>query len=230
MSSHQSRWHKWQRGQALVEYWPTLPIAIAIMLSASLITSFITNSFQQTIDGISGTGLTCVGAEETDAETEGPSYADLGGHSVQLTGYQYDPDEDVTRVSYQVTSIDKPAISHWILGLPVDLESITSIEGENKIEWGYDSTTGITGVKFDTGYNPGGKTELSPDLSGYMLVSVSARSSTETRTLFITLSGHYELTITDLGLKAGTDTYTGQIVAPVQVAPEETEDGACPSE
>lgn len=228
MNSHKSRWHTWQRGQALVEYWPTLPIAIAIMLSASLITSFITDSFQKTIGGIEGTGLACAAEAETDAETEGPSYANLGGHSVQMTGLQYDPETDVTRVSYQITSVNKPAISHWILGLPAELQGLIEVEGEDSIEWGLDPTTGISGLKFDTGFEPE-EAALSPDLSGYVLVGLHLREDTEVRNVYLMLAGHYELTIVNVGIKAGTETHTGEIVAPVaQVTEEEVVDPTCP--
>ncbi|HML21462.1 MAG TPA: hypothetical protein PKD09_07440 [Aggregatilinea sp.] len=225
--SQKSRWYKWQRGQALFEYWPTLPIAIAIMLSAGALTSFISNSFQKTVIGIEGTGLTCAPAMETDAETEGPSYAALGDHTVQMTGYQYDPEEDVTRVSYQVTSGKKPTISHWTLGIPVAFQSITSVEGDTKLEWGDDPTIGLSGLKFDTGYE---SAALPSGLEGYSLVSMSYRVDDGlTRNIYLTLEGHYELSIVNLGVKAGTGTYTGEIVAPVTpyTEPEETADPSC---
>ena len=84
MSHKGSRWFRWQRGQALAEYWPTIPIGIAIMLSASVLTGFVTRSFEKTIQGFESSGLDCpVG---TSAEEEGPSTADMGGPKVEFSG------------------------------------------------------------------------------------------------------------------------------------------------
>lgn len=183
------------------------------MLSASVLTSFVTSSFEKTIQGFESSGLDCpVGIS---AEEEGPSTADLGGHKVEFISSNYDEENDVTRVGYKVTSHDKPAISHWILAFPPELWPLLEVEGEGKIEYGVDPSTGINGVKMDTGFDPkeGGKKTFNPDLGGIMLTGTSARRATEVREVYFSLVGHYELTVVQIGLKAGGSVFLGTIVA-----------------
>ena len=92
---------------------------------------------------------------------------------------------------------------------------LLKVEGEKKVEFGLDPTTGLSGVKMDTGFEPkgGGKKTFNPDLEGIMLTSASARSEVEVREVFFSLAGHYELTVVQIGLKAGGDVFLGTIVA-----------------
>jgi hypothetical protein len=108
-------------------------------------------------------------------------------------------------------------------------------------EWGTDPTTGVTGIKFDTGYG-GGKEAEEPETpkapktpggkktsSFISLVSSRLQSAeTDSRTILLTMGGYFDWEIVDLGLKAGTESYVSQITAPVASAePPSDEDQEC---
>jgi hypothetical protein len=142
-------WWRLQSGQALVEYWPTIPAAVMIMIAASAIVMPLGNMFEKTADGLSGI--------ECDAPVGGPTVTDLdGGHRIEVTSSVYDPDTDRTTVSFKVSSGDKPSISHWVLGIDEDTADKIVDTNEAFENWGTDPTTGKTGIKFDTGYDGGG--------------------------------------------------------------------------
>jgi hypothetical protein len=88
---------------------------------------------------------------------------------------------------------------------------------------GTDPTTGLTGVKFDTGYESGGRGKGKASLTDIVLVSSNhGVHNEEVRDVFLTLGGYFEWDYTDLGVKAGTETYTSVISAPS--APAEYDD------
>ncbi len=242
MKQHGAGWIKWQRGQALTEYSVLVPAGIFIMLMAGLVVQFIVGGFEKTVQGLNpATGLEC--EVEPEAKQEGPEVAPLGCHSVQLVGRSYDEANDRTTAAYQVTSACDPSISHWTLGLPAELRG-NVVRVSEQYEWGTDATTGVAGIKFDTGYETGGggdkDTEVDPVVppgrdkdkdkdkksaaDGYALTSFSSvplvpyyqTDTSDSRTVIITLAGYYQWDVVTVGLKAGTELYYSEITAPVQ--------------
>ncbi len=231
------KWWRWQRGQAMAEYWVTIPVGIIIMLAASGLAQFVTGGLTQTVEGLQNPGgLTCeVTPDEAD---EGPDYAQLDCHSVQLVSKSYDEATDQTTLAYQVTSACDPAISHWILGLPPGVAKNIISSSEPYIEHldTPDPTTGAYGIKFDTGYDEGGgggggggKGKGKKSADTIMLVGLNQSTSpTESRTIFLTLGGYYEWEIVEVHVKAGTEHYESVITAPVSAAdPSDTAEDEC---
>ena len=217
----QSRWYKWQRGQAFMEYWPTIPAAIIIMLAASSLVQFINGSILQTVDYLNPTGLECPEQEEQE---EGPTEAVLDCHTIELVGRSYDEENDRTTVAYKVTSGCDPAISHWMLGAPAWLAD-KIVSASEKWEYVTDPTTGLTGIKFDTEYGTS-KKEKSSLLDGIMFASATyelpttllqAETNEDSRTVLLTLGGHFDWGITEVRIKAGTETHSSTITAPIEI-------------
>lgn len=216
-----TRWFRWQRGQALAEYWPTIPAAIAIMLAGGLLVNFVTGTLLTTVDYLETGGLECSDQTPEDVE-EGPTVANPGPHKIELVSRSYDEENDTTTVTYRVSSQADPSISHWILGIPrgVDLKGV---QGESKWEWvTNDKKTGATGLKFDTGY-----AAVPDELDGLSLVSYPTRRI-EDRVVILTLGGYYQWDTTPVAVKAGGDAYTTVITAPVRIIERESSDaGEC---
>jgi hypothetical protein len=180
MKLRPSRWLKWQSGQAMAEYWVTIPGSIMIMLS----------------------------------------------------------ENDRTTVAYEVTSGCDPAISHWTLGLPDGLRDKVLSTSE-AYEWGVDPNTGVSGIKFDTGYDVGGGggggKGKGKAMGGVMLASFNRNSAStlpapvtmDSRTVLITLSGYYDWSLTEVAIKAGTEIYHSVITAPTTPADPEEEQDQC---
>lgn len=148
-NQQESGWHRWQRGQAMVEYWPTIPVGIMVMITAGALAGPITNAFQSACDGLSASDTSSV-----------PTATDLnGGHHIEVVSSTYDGIN--TTVIFRVSSGDQPSISHWVLGIDaataVRLVSATSEIGDEAPAWtDNDPTTGAVGIKFDIGYEGGG--------------------------------------------------------------------------
>ncbi len=210
------RGERMQRGQALSEYWPTIPAGVMIMLSASLIVGFVTGALHQAVTGLTTSGLEC--EEETSEVSEGPTYAQAGCHSVELIAKNYDPGTDRTTITYRVTSCDKPSISHWLLALPEAVKNLILATSE-PYSWGKDPKTGLTGIKFDTGYEVSYRGED----SGIVLVAypLPPPPDTASRDVIITLAGYFDFQVTYLGVKAGTEIYYSTISAPVAASTAE---------
>jgi hypothetical protein len=237
MKLRPSRWFKWQSGQAMAEYWVTIPGSIMIMLAAAALVQFITGGLLRTWEGLTPNGgLDC--EVQPEEEDEGPEYAQLGCHSVQLVARYYDSETDRTTVAYEVTSGCDPAISHWTLGLPDGLRDKVLSTSE-AYEWGVDPNTGVSGIKFDTGYDVGGGgggggggKGKGKAMGGVMLASfnrgsaspLSAPVTMDSRTVLITLSGYYDWTLTEVAIKAGTEVYHSVITAPTTPADPEEQD------
>ena len=214
MKPRESRWIKWQRGQALMEYWPTIPASIIIMLMASGIATWFNKSILQTVDYLNPTDLRC---EEPVDEEEGPDTAYLDCHTIELVTNTYDEVNDQTTVGYKVTNGCDPDISHWVLGFPPGLVD-KIVASSEKYEYGTDPNTGVTGLKFDTPYGTGKPSKETHSLNGLMLASRSLTPSTsDSRTVLLTLAGHYDWSITEVTIKAGTETYHSTITAPVAI-------------
>lgn len=140
-------WQRLESGQALVEYWPTLPAAVMVVISAAAVVGPIGDAFRNTADGLSG--IEC----EVAAPQTQPTYTDLeGGHRIEVTSYFYDESTDRTTLSFKVSSGNQPSISHWVLGLDEETASRIVDTNEAYESWGLDPTTGKYGIKFDTGY------------------------------------------------------------------------------
>jgi len=238
MKLRPSRWFKWQSGQAMAEYWVTIPGSIMIMLSAAALVQFITSGLLHTWEGLTFRGgLDC--EVQPEEKEEGPEYAQLGCHSVQLVARYYDEATDRTTVAYKVTSGCDPSISNWILGLPPSLQG-KILSTSEAYTWTFnDPNAGITGIKFDTGYGDsgggGGGKGKGKAMGGVMLASFDrglassllAPATEDSRTVLITLAGYYEWGITEVSIKAGTQVYHSVITAPTAPADPEEEQDKC---
>jgi len=144
-----SYWHRLQRGQAMVEYWPTFPVGIMVMIAASALVGPVGQAFQVTSNHLNG----ICDYDTTPTAT----YTDLdGGHRIEVVASNYDEDNDRTTVTFRVSSGDSPAISHWVLGIDEDTANRIVASSEAHEDWGLDPTTGKEGIKFDIGYGDGG--------------------------------------------------------------------------
>lgn len=93
------KWHNLESGQALMEYWPTIPAAIMIIISAGLIVSFLRGSFSQTADALNRVNDEICETDEN--EESGPGSTIVGDKLVELVGVNYDGTN--TTVTYRVT-------------------------------------------------------------------------------------------------------------------------------
>jgi len=123
------------------------------------------------------------------AEVGVPVY--VGPHLIVFNGKTYDPALDRSTWSYTVTSVGSPAISHWILGLCLPDHVVTAASPTNWIIVDPDKFTGVSGIKWDQGFD----TETTIDFS-------------------VTLVGDWDVEPVDVGIKAGQLTYTGTIDGP----------------
>ncbi|MBZ0300359.1 MAG: hypothetical protein K8J31_11480 [Anaerolineae bacterium] len=202
----ESWWRRLQHGQAMVEYWPTLPAGVMVMISAAAIVGPIQRAFQTTADSMSG--ITCeappaVGPMETDLD---------GGHHIEVVSSNYNGSE--TTVVFRVSSGDSPSISHWVLGIDKETADKILYSSEAYESWGTDPTTGKTGIKFDTGYEgtggsggSGGSGKGGPK-KARVIHTFSPRMNTyvETRDIVLTLSGYVDFVETvEVTTKAGSD-------------------------
>jgi hypothetical protein len=194
-----------------MEYWPTIPAAIIIMVAGATIASFLGNSFRTTAEYLDP-GLKC--EAQPEEPFEGSDQAQLGCHTIELVGRSYNEEYDRTTVAYKVTSVCSPSISHWVLGFPSSLAGKV-VSSSEAYEWVVDPKTGVAGLKFDTGYGGGRRT-----YGGVMLVDFF-RQTGDSRTVLLTLAGHFDWSMTDVAVKAGTEVYTSTITAPVTVYQEE---------
>ncbi len=225
-----------QPGQALLEYNVLIPIGILIALMAGAIGAFLTDSFQQTADGLQPEAQDCEegdpGSNEND--TQGPNYATMAGHSVTLTSHVYNEATKTTSITYRVTSSGDPSISHWILALPSNILSKV-VSASEAYEIGTDPTTGVTGIKFDRGFESSGGSGNTGNGNngnngngnkrsdaGIVLVSAPRQPRlAETRDIMIMLVGDFEWNGVTVAIKAGTQTYSSTITAPVRIKEEE---------
>ncbi|MCB9451111.1 MAG: hypothetical protein H6672_06705 [Anaerolineaceae bacterium] len=213
--SFKERLHRLQSGQALVEYWPTIPVAIAIMVGASILVGAVGNAFLKTANGLEGY---CKPETEQEVET----VANIFNHTIEASARVYDPNTNRTTIAFTVTSGSQPSISHWILGVPKGVADHV-ISTSEAWEWvDSDPTTGMAGMKFDTGYestdptdgndggnNKGGKKNASIRQPIYAKtlspVMAAAFFELETRVISITLDGNYQFGAVTVTTKAGSD-------------------------
>ena len=103
MNERKSRWFRWQSGQAMSEYWVTIPSSIIILLSAAALVQFIIGGLLQTVHGLDrNTGLNC--ENQPEEQKEGPEYTQLDCYNVQLVAQSYDQVSDRTTAAYKVTA------------------------------------------------------------------------------------------------------------------------------
>ncbi|GAB4418606.1 MAG: hypothetical protein Kow00106_14650 [Anaerolineae bacterium] len=232
----------------MAEYWVTIPAGIIIMLAAAGVVQFITNGLTQTVEGLEYTGSVACAVTTPDEDT-GPVYADLSGHTVELVMNVYDEETDTTQIAYLVTSGGRHDISHWVLGLPPGVAKHIIWTSEPWVDHTTkaDPTTGMFGIKFDTGYDSSGDSGDPGDSgdagdsgggakppkdkpgkkksdAGIVLTGYSAREA-DSRLVVIHLAGYFEWDITDLGVKASTEVFMGTITAPARQADPPSDDG-----
>lgn len=213
------RWTRLQRGQALVEYWATLPAAVAIIFTASLVVNYLNNAFLKTANGLDRYCST----QTQFADMTAPIFQ----HSIESSAASYDAATNRTTVAYTVTSGTQPAISHWILGMPKGVADHILQASESWVWMDADPTTGAMGVKFDTGYNPTGGTGTGSNMGNgkkssnkVHYLSPMLQTATEVRVITITLEGPYQFGNLTVTLKAGnTQIGTGTVSGPI--APKE---------
>ncbi len=217
MNRKRSRWFRWQRGQAMAEYWVTIPAGIIIMLSAAAIVQFVTGGLSRAVEGLEYTGDMECEMSVPDEHT-GPLYTDVedSGHTIQVTLDQYDEETDTTTIAVEVTSGGRHAISNWVLALPPEVyNNIISSSEEYEIVKP-DPNSGLYGIKFDTGYDgdsDGGKPPKKKSASEIVLVGYNLRAA-DSRTIILSLAGYYQWDITELSVKAAGDVFYGTITAP----------------
>ncbi len=221
-------WKRLQRGQALVEYWPTLPAAVAVMIGAAIIVGFLNTSFLKTLNGLESYCKT----SETTTTT-----AEMHNHRIEASAAVYDPVTNRTTVAFTVTSGSKPSISHWVLGLPKGVAAHI-IQWSEPWSWtDYDPTTGAVGVKFDNPYEAddegGGKGKNKAGTSGIVLASytrlVAAETSggTAVRVISLTLDGNYQFGTITVTTKAGSDQIgVSEISGPIARLDDKSDDGS----
>ena len=223
-----ARGERMQRGQALVEYWPTIPASIAILLMASLVTQFIIGSVEKTVSGLTNAGLDCeVQTSEESAGWADTAFFEDAAHTIELVTGVHDSATDTTTVTYKITSVDdkdNKEISHVVFALPPEVyDKLISVDwAYGAVEWGLDPTTGVTGLKLE--WDGGGGDEVETEGGGgppgggkpkkYPIERFLA-STTDSRLVIITLAGYFDWDATTLtAVKAGPYVYTTTIAAP----------------
>lgn len=232
MNSKESKWQKLERGQALMEYWPTIPAAIAVMIMAGIVANWVNAAFLTTQNSLVRTGLpaeVCDTVEEEDtADDKTDDKSEMGDHVITLVGKNYDADTDTTTIVYRVKSGPKPSISHWVLGLPKEVaDNVTFPKDGETGKWeDSDPTTKIAGIKFDEGYEVKEVTRMTDttirfgSARGTVLTSYTG----DLREISMILSGSYTYEPVPVTIKAGGEVYSSTISAPVATATPEPED------
>lgn len=226
-----------ERGQAMMEYAVLFPMAVGILIVAGSIGYTNRMMYSEIVNAFIQPGI-----EETcEPVDEGPTVANLGDHRVELCGAVYNEATDVTTITYCVTNGGDPSISHWVLGVGHEFaNSIISVS--EQWEWtNSDPTTGVAGIKFDTGYessggggggndkpNPGrGHTSLptSRDMTALKNLDLGNMNLNEdisdydgtARDILILATGKWEANEGTVTIKAGGEVYYNTIRLPVQV-------------
>lgn len=105
MENKKSRWIRWQQGQAMSEYWVTIPGSIIIMIAAAALVQFIISGFTATVTGLKQPGgLPPCNDNQPEQKKEGPEFAQLDCYSVQLVARSYDEVTKRTTVGYRITA------------------------------------------------------------------------------------------------------------------------------
>lgn len=156
MNENRRTVRRWEQGQALSEYVVLLPIAILVSFFGLGLTGFIGGAFEDTLTGLQCSFGQVDDQTDEDDDDNGNTYLTIYNHSIGLAGAVYDEANNTTTVTYMVTSGSQPSISHWTLGIPSEVWARMRSVSEQAAWTNSDPTTGAVGVKFDTGYEPGG--------------------------------------------------------------------------
>lgn len=166
-------WWGLQSGQALVEYWPTIPAAIMVMIVASAIAGPIGRIFHQTTDSLNM--VVCGDAP--------PAYFTLPiGQVVEILGSSYDSANDRSTFTLSV-----PTDSQVVLGFDEAAVQRIAQASETYGSFGQEPTTGKTGITF------------TPDSSSGLRTS-DAREITLTLTGEVDFVENLEVTVIDEGV------------------------------
>ncbi len=147
---------RWQRGQAINEYWPILGTVagVALVVLAVWLSPGLNKLYHRIVDALFGLDDTpsvseCVSPDETNY----PKSTSAGAHDFELSSWVYNENDDTTTVAYTVNSGESPAISHWVLETP---DCLTNAEIKSASETyeivNPDPKTGATGIKFEEEY------------------------------------------------------------------------------
>ncbi|KAF5419421.1 MAG: hypothetical protein C5S49_00600 [Candidatus Methanogaster sp.] len=116
----------------------------------------------------------------------------VGTHNITFDGKTFDGDDTIW--TYNVTSGSSPSLSHWSLEFCGGEADILKVS-ERPWEYGTDPHTGITGIKFEEGYDDG-----------------------ENRTVWFKLKGNWSENLVEVGTKAGNNDdniANGSVTGPV---------------
>jgi hypothetical protein len=116
-------------------------------------------------------------------------------YSVSLLSSAYNATANTTTFTYSMTSGTKPAISHWVIAISPACGGREILVGSNDplVTWvNSDPTTGVRGIKFDTGYDDG-----------------------QTRLVTLTLAGQWGTGEVGIAVKSGNDFVLGMTQGPV---------------
>ena len=79
----------------------------------------------------------------------------IGNHTITFVSHTYDPDTCVSRWTYTVTSGSSPSLSHWVMDWCNESALVAAGCSEHCVYVVDDHETGMTGIKFDVGYEDG---------------------------------------------------------------------------
>lgn len=118
-------------------------------------------------------------------------------YAVSLASSSYNTTANTTTFTYTVTSnpAGGPSISHWVIAIPPSCGGAEILVGSNDplaVFTNSDPTTGMRGIKFDTGLGDG-----------------------ETRTVTVTLAGQWSVGTVDIAVKSGKGFVLGTAQGPV---------------
>lgn len=127
----------------------------------------------------------------TVVPTVGPSPTPLpGGHTITFLRSVFDGTN--TKFRYRVKSGSKPAISNWVLSLGSCLNAGDIVAAREAFEFvNSDPNSGLRGAKFTTGY-----------------------ANKQTRNVWITFRGYWEIEPRQYSIKAGTQVVYGSVAGP----------------
>ena len=168
---------EWQRGQAMVEYWPTIPVGVMVMISASAIAGPIGHIFQQTSDSLNL--VVCGNAP--------PAYFTLPiGQVVEILGSNYDGKHDRSTFTISV-----PADSDVILGFDEAAAQRIAQASEQYEDFQQDPTSGKWGIKFKPNGN-GGNGSANKSSVFSPPYRPAAAGTSDSREITLTLSGQVD--------------------------------------
>ncbi|KAA0007142.1 MAG: DUF11 domain-containing protein, partial [Thermoplasmata archaeon] len=120
----------------------------------------------------------------------------IGNHEIVFISHTYDEIRNVSRWTYLVKSGSHPSISHWVMELGGCIDEDDIVNASEYYEYMStshpDPTTGLAGIKFDTGYE-----------------------DNEQRIVWFELKGDYPEGDAEVAIKAGCRVDYGYVTGPV---------------